>query len=173
MNSRDISRLSPAAQRKILAELLKSRSGTDFKDIMREAERNGIQFTIPLNPVSKKNSPRVIPYGRYHKVLPSEAYEKYERRAGAYIPYQGLMIDRPCEVKYLFYTRINYAESKQRVDLVNLQEAIDDVLVAHHLLADDNCRVIVSHDGSRVLHDGTRPRTEVTIRFLDERSEKT
>lgn len=61
MDNRDISRLSPAAQRQILAELLKSQSGADFGDIMREAERNGIQFTIPLNPVSKKNSSRVVP----------------------------------------------------------------------------------------------------------------
>ena len=169
MDIRDISRLSPAAQRKILEELLKSRSGANFGDIMRKAERNGIRFTIPLNPVSKKNSSRVVPCGKYHKVLPSEAYEKYEKRAGAYIPYQGLMIDRPCEVKCLFYTRINYAETKQRVDMVNLLEAIDDVLVTYHLLADDNSRIIVSHDGSRVLHDKNSPRTEVTIRFLDRR----
>ena len=167
MDNRDISRLSPAAQRQILAELLKSRSGADFGDIMREAERNGIQFTIPLNPVSKKNSSRVVPCGKYHKVLPSKAYEKYEERAGAYIPHKGLMIRRKCEVTCLFYMKINYAETKQRVDMVNLLEAIDDVLVAHHLLADDNSEIIGSHDGSRVRHDKDNPRTEVTIRFMD------
>lgn len=167
MNVRDISRLSPAAQRQILAELLKSRSGADFGDIMRKAERNGIQFTIPLNPVTKKNSPRVIPCGKYHKVLPSKAYEKYEQRAGAHIPYKGLMINRPCEIKCLFYMRLDYSNAKHRIDLANLLEAVDDALVTHHLLADDNCRIIVSHDGSRVLYDKARPRTEVTIRFME------
>ena len=166
---RDLARLGPAAQRQILEERLKSRSGGSVGDIMRKAERDGIRFTIPLNPVSKKNSPRVIPCGGYHKVLPSEAYEKYEKRAEAHIPYKGLMIDRPCEIKCLFYMRLNYSDTKRKIDLTNLLEAVDDALVAHHLLADDNCRIIVSHDGSRVLHDPKHPRTEVTIRLLDAR----
>ena len=166
MNRRDISRLAPAAQRQILEESLKAHSGGSVEDIMRRAERNGIRFTIPLNPVSKKNSSRVVPCGRYHKVLPSAAYEKYEERAGSHIPYKGLMIDRPCAVQCLFYTKIDYSKAKTHIDLTNLLEAVDDVLVHYHLLADDNCRVIVSHDGSRVLHDGAHPRTEVTIRSL-------
>ena len=167
MDNHDISRLGPSAQRQILAELLKPQSGTGFGDIMRKVERNGIQFTIPLNPVSKKNSSRVVPCGKYHKVLPSKAYVKYEERAEAYIPHKGLMISRKCEVTCLFYMKINYAKTKQRVDLVNLLEAIDDVLVTHHLLVDDSSEIIGSHDGSRVLHDKDNPRTEVTIRFMD------
>lgn len=163
----DITRLGPAAQRQILEESLKAQGGGSIEDIMRKVERDGIRFTIPLNPVSKKNSSRVVPCGKYHKVLPSEAYEKYEERAGSHIPYKGLMIDRPCEVQCLFYTKIDYSKARTHIDLTNLLEAIDDVLVHYHLLADDNCRVIVSHDGSRVLHDRARPRTEVTIRFLD------
>ena len=169
IQTKDIDRLSPAAQRQILEKTLKAQGGGSIKEIMREAERVGIRFTIPLNPVTKKNSSRVVPCGRYHKVLPSEAYEKYEERAGEHIPYKGLMIDRPCEIKCLFYTRIDHSQSKNSVDLTNLLEAIDDTLVAHHLLADDNCRIIVSHDGSRVLHDKARPRTEVTIRFMQKR----
>lgn len=169
---RNAARLGSAAQRQILEATLKSQGGGSVADIMRRAERDGIRFTIPLNPVTKKNSQRVIPCGRYHKVLPSEAYEKYEERAGAHIPYKGLMIDRPCEVRCLFYTRIDHSQSKSPVDLTNLLEAIDDVLVTHHLLADDNCRIIVSHDGSRVRHDKAHPRTEVAIRFLDKEEER-
>lgn len=164
---RDIARLGSDAQRQILTKTLEAHGGGNVHDIMRKAEQDGIRFTIPLNPVSKKNSPRVVPCGRYHKVLPSEAYMKYEERAGVYIPCRGLMIERPCEVQCLFYTRIDHSRSKTPVDLTNLLEAIDDVLVTYHLLADDNCRIIVSHDGSRVLHDKARPRTEVVIRFLD------
>ena len=131
---RDLARLGPAAQRQILEERLKSRSGGSVGDIIRKAERDGIR-----------------------------------KRAEAHIPYKGLMIDRPCEIKCLFYMRLNYSDTKRKIDLTNLLEAVDDALVAHHLLADDNCRIIVSHDGSRVLHDPKHPRTEVTIRLLDAR----
>lgn len=51
----------------------------------------------------------------------------------------------------------------RRVDLTNLLEAIDDVLVHTRVLEDDNSNIIVSHDGSRVLYDKEKPRTEVYI----------
>ena len=59
-----------------------------------------------------------------------------------------------------------YMKTKRTVDLTNLEEAIDDVLVKYGVLKDDNSQIVVSHDGSRVLHDPKSPRTEVTIRFL-------
>ena len=57
--------------------------------------------------------------------------------------------------------------TKRRVDLTNLLEAIDDVLVKYGVLKDDNSEIITSHDGSRVLYDKDRPRTEVVIKFLE------
>jgi len=57
--------------------------------------------------------------------------------------------------------------TRRRVDLTNLLEAIDDVLVHYGVLSDDNSSIIVSHDGSRVLYDKARPRTEVTITCLE------
>lgn len=119
-------------------------------------------FTIPLAPVTKKNSQRVVPCGKYHRILPSKAYERYEREAGWFLPRKGDRLDKPCEVICLFYM-----PTRRRVDLTNLLEAIDDVLVHYGVLADDNCRIIVSHDGSRVFYDKARPRTEVTIRVLE------
>ena len=56
--------------------------------------------------------------------------------------------------------------TRRIVDLTNLEEAIDDILVKYGVLKDDNSRILVSHDGSRVLYDKDNPRTEVTIRFL-------
>lgn len=67
-------------------------------------------------------------------------------------------IDKPVNVKALFYM-----DARRRVDLVNLQEALLDVLVRAGLLADDNSSIVASMDGSRVLYDKDRPRTEVTI----------
>ena len=120
-----------------------------------------IKFTIPLAPVTKKNSQRIADCGTYKKILPSKAYVQYEKDAGYFLPHRGKKINCPCEVVCLFYM-----PTKRKVDLTNLEEAIDDVLVKYGVLEDDHCKIIVSHDGSRVFYDSDNPRTEVTIRFL-------
>ncbi len=91
-------------------------------------------------------------------VLPSEAYVKYERDAGWFMPRLDEPIERPVNVEALFYM-----DTARKVDLVNLQEALLDVLVRYRVLADDNSRIVVSMDGSRVLLDRSNPRTEVRI----------
>ena len=153
---RDIARLGPDAQRQIIQKLSGCSGGDE--------EAREIRFVIPLNPVTKKNSQRIVKCGQYHKVLPSKAYERYEKDAKPFLPGRGAKLNRPCEVAALFYMK-----TRRKVDLTNLLEALDDVLVAHEVLEDDNSRIIVSHDGSRVRCDSTNPRTEVTIRFLDGR----
>jgi len=120
-----------------------------------------IKFTIPLAPVTKKNSQRIADCGAYKKILPSKAYVQYEKDARYFLPHRNEEIHRPCEVVCLFYM-----PTRRKVDLTNLLEAIDDVLVKHKVLQDDNSEIIKSHDGSRVLCDPDNPRTEVTIRFL-------
>lgn len=120
-----------------------------------------LKFTIPLAPVTKKNSQRIANCGAYSKILPSKAYVQYEKDAGYFLPNRGKRHNQPCEVVCLFYM-----PTKRRVDLTNLLEAIDDVLVKYGVLQDDNSEIIKSHDGSRVLHDPDNPRTEVTIRFM-------
>lgn len=122
-----------------------------------------LKFTIPLAPVTKKNSQRIANCGQYSKILPSKAYVQYEKDAGYFLPNRGKRHTQPCEVVCLFYM-----PTKRRVDLTNLLEAIDDVLVKYGVLKDDNSEIITSHDGSRVLYDKDNPRTEVTIRFLGE-----
>ena len=61
-------------------------------------------------------------------------------------------------VRYLFYMKTH-----RRVDLVNLMEAMDDILVGKGILKDDNASVIAGHDGSRVLYDKENPRVEIEI----------
>lgn len=121
-----------------------------------------IKITIPLPPVTKKNSQRIMHSSKTGKsfIMPSEKYTDYEaeavwhcKKAGAHEP-----IDYPVEVKCLFYM-----PTRRRVDLTNLLEAVDDVLVKARVLLDDHCGIIVSHDGSRVLYDKQHPRTEVSI----------
>ena len=115
-------------------------------------------FTIPVKPVTKKNSQRIVVSGGRRMILPSAAYKEYEQNAMLFLP-KCDTISRPVEVTALFYM-----PTRRRVDLTNLLEALDDVLVAGGVLADDCSEIIVSHDGSRVHYDKNNPRTEVTIK---------
>ena len=118
-----------------------------------------LTFTIALAPVTKKNSQRLIKQGDRIIPIPSAKYQEYERGASYLLgKYRGMMIDHPVNIKCLFYM-----PTRRRVDLTNLLEAIDDVLVTNKVLADDNCNILVSHDGSRVLYDKEHPRTEIVI----------
>lgn len=118
-----------------------------------------IKFTIPLAPISKKNSQRILINSRTGKpfIMPSAAYKDYEREASLFIP-RGVYINKPVNVKCLFYM-----PTRRKCDLTNLLEAIDDILVKTGVLADDNYTIIASHDGSRVYYDKDNPRTEIVI----------
>lgn len=120
-------------------------------------------FTIPLKPVTKKNSQRIVQAGGRAFIVPSLAYKQYESQAMRWIPRLENPIDYPVEVECKFYM-----PTHRRVDLTNLLEAIDDVMVGANFLKDDCSAIIVSHDGSRVLFDKDNPRTEVIIREVDE-----
>lgn len=119
-------------------------------------------FVIPGEPRTKKNSQRIIRAGQRNIVIPSKAFEEYQQRAGWFLP-KGQNIDKPCEISAVFYMG-----TRRRVDLVNLLEALDDILTHYAVITDDNAQIITSHDGSRVRYDKKNPRTEVTIRILEE-----
>lgn len=45
------------------------------------------KFTIPLRPITKKNSQRIIKDNSGHvRIIPSSAYVKYEKQCEAYMP---------------------------------------------------------------------------------------
>jgi Holliday junction resolvase RusA-like endonuclease len=89
--------------------------------------------------------------------MPSKKYKEYEKAALLFIP-RCETIYKPVNVKCLFYM-----PTRRKCDLVNMQEAILDVMVKAGLLADDNYSIVQSMDGSRVLYDKENPRTEVYI----------
>ena len=117
-----------------------------------------IKFTIPLPPISKKNSQQIVRRkdGR-PCIIPSKKYKEYEAKAAPFMPTVST-IDRTVNVKATFYM-----QTHRVVDLVNLQEALLDILVKYRILDDDNSRIVVSMDGSRVEYDKDNPRTEVEI----------
>lgn len=125
-----------------------------------------IEITVPLAPVTKKNSMRIVRNRKTGKrrIMPSQQSMDYEAEALWHCKRARVQrpIEEPVEVKCLFYM-----PTRRRVDLTNLLESIDDVLVRAGVLKDDHSGIIVSHDGSRVLYDKDNPRTEVFIREME------
>lgn len=119
-----------------------------------------IKIVIPINPVTKKNSQRVISNGRQVIVLPSKAYTTYEKACYPYLIGHKYNINEPVNIEAVYYR-----ETRHIVDLCNLHEALCDVLVKYGVVADDNSRIIATMDGSRVCYDKEFPRTEVTITY--------
>ena len=122
-----------------------------------------IKFTIPLAPISKKNSQQILINRSTGKpfVMPSPQFKQYEAAALWYIP-KRIHINCAVNVECHFYM-----STKRKVDLTNLLEAIDDIMVKAGLLEDDNYTIIQSHDGSRVFYDKNKPRTEICITKAD------
>ena len=122
---------------------------------------NKVRFTIPIAPVTKKNHGRIVMCGRYPKLLPSEAYERYTKAAMPFLKatfHDIGSIDFPVNLKCVFYLNRRF-----KGDLVGYLQAIQDLLVEAGILADDNRNIVASVNGSEVLYDKENPRTEVTI----------
>ncbi len=120
---------------------------------------NEIFLEVPFNPVTKKNSQNIYinrSTGRRY-ISPSEKYKQYARDCASVLP-RIETITTPINIKCLFYM-----QTRRRVDLTNLLEAIDDILVNCGIIEDDNYNIVVSHDGSRVYYDKENPRTEIYI----------
>lgn len=123
-----------------------------------------IKFIVNLPPISKKNSQQILinkATGRPF-IMPSKQYKEYEKAALWFIP-KVETIDKPVNVQCLFYM-----PTQRKCDLVNMQEAILDVMVKAGLLADDNYTIVQSMNGSRVFCDKKYPRTEVYITLAGE-----
>ena len=120
-----------------------------------------IEFTIPVVPRSKKNNGQIVMGGKYPVLLPSKAYLAFEKDCLPYLYHvkdTAGVINYPVNVECLFFT-----ETKKKIDLPNLLNAIDDAMVKSGLIIDDNRDIIAAHDGSRVFHDKFNPRIEIKI----------
>lgn len=125
-----------------------------------------MNFTIPIPPVTKKNHGRIVMCGRYPKLLPSEAYERYAKAAMPLLQTVRRTtgaIDYPVNLKCVFYL-----DKRRKGDLVGYLQAVQDVLVEAGILADDNRNIVASVDGSTVMYDKANPRTEIMITRKEE-----
>ena len=123
-----------------------------------------IKITIPIAPVTKKNSMQILvnrATGRAF-IAPSAKYKNYSKACSLYVHRRQEPIDTSCNVKCVYYM-----PTHRRVDLTNLLSATMDILVEHGVLADDNSNIAAGHDGSRVLYDKEQPRTEISITEME------
>lgn len=127
-----------------------------------DKENKVCKIIIPLKPYTKKNSQEIrykfspksgkkVPY-----IKPSENFDIYQRDCGWFL--KDIGIDYPVNIKALYYM-----DTLRRVDITNLHSALHDILTHFHVIKDDNSKIVVSTDGSRVLYDKENPRTEILI----------
>lgn len=132
--------------------------------------RKKVSFIVLGNPVTKKNSQRIVPVtskktGKVRSIpLPSAAYEQYRNDFIWQIPHpiKNRRFNVTLNLKCVYYM-----QTRRKVDLCNLQEATCDILVDAGVLDDDNCDIVFSMDGSRVFYDKENPRVEIEIEALD------
>ena len=120
-----------------------------------------MKYTIRGTPITKKNSSRIILVHGKPRIIPSKQFAEYEKAA----LYQLMPVRPHTAVDYPVNVRcVYYMPTARKVDLVNLLEATLDILVDAHILADDNAKIVVGHDGSRVMYKAGKPRTEIEIK---------
>jgi Holliday junction resolvase RusA-like endonuclease len=133
-----------------------------------------LKITIPLNPVTKKNSQQIkyrwakkgrrVPY-----IAPSEAFMNYQALCMEYLnKYRRMDINEPVNCKYIYYMDKDYSKLKIKIDQANLINGTDDILVHYGVLHDDDSKIVKGHDGSRVRYDKVNPRVEITITVVPE-----
>jgi Holliday junction resolvase RusA-like endonuclease len=120
-----------------------------------------LKYYIVGHPYVKKSNQKVVRRGNSIRKIDTPRYREWHERAKRQLltqlrPYEPL--SKPINLQCMFYVR-----TKGRVDLSALYEGIQDVLVEMSILADDNCWIVRSHDGSGVWHDKENPRMEITI----------
>lgn len=124
-----------------------------------------MELVLPGSIRSKKNSKQIIMVGgkntkRRPLLVPSKAYKKWEAEArkAAALQWRGLPLVYHVAVKALIYYK------GQQPDLSGALESVGDCLEG---LCWENDRLIMSWDGSRLIHDLKDPRTEVTVELWE------
>jgi len=119
-----------------------------------------IALTYKGRPITKKNSSRIfrtksgVPF-----ITPSAQYKQYENDCIWQTPTQArIRVSNRVNVKCIYYM-----PTHAKTDLCNLLGATCDILIKAGVIEDDNSRIIVGHDGSRVLYDKENPRVEIVI----------
>lgn len=133
-------------------------------------------FTIPVKPRTKKNHSQLVTLknGR-QMLLPSKPYKEFEKAVCDW--FKDLSTGRLytsdfTKVSFPIHTPVNlkchfYKDKNYKSDLTGYLQAIQDSLVKAGFLDDDNSKIIVSVNGSKVFLDRENPRIEIEVTFLE------
>ena len=116
-----------------------------------------VTFFIPGRPATKKTGQRIVKCGKFHKILPSKAYEEYEE-------YCLIWLKR---IKERFTGKVKVSavytmpDRRSWPDLVGLMQATGDILERAGIIEND--RDIVSWDGSYIEDKTSKENTGVRI----------
>ena len=124
-----------------------------------------MKIVIPLQCRSKKNSQQIYINKRTNKpfVSQSEIYKEFEQNCGYFLKKYQSNINYPINLKCTFYVK-----DKRKRDIVNLLNAIQDILVKYKVIADDNYNIVQSVDGSRIIYEKGREETIIEINKFEE-----
>lgn len=103
---------------------------------------------IPLMTRPKKNSQQIIYKNGRAIIIQSKQYLAFERDCGYFLKKYEEHIDYPINLKCTFYVK-----DRIKRDLVNLLNAIQDVLVKYGVIEDDNYNIVAGVDGSRIIYE--------------------
>ena len=119
---------------------------------------------IPLMCRSKKNSQEIHINCRTGKPFVSQGklYKQFEKECGYYLFKYKKNISTPVNLKCTFYVK-----DKRKRDIVNLLNAIQDILVKYVVIADDNYNIVKSVDGSRIIYEKGREETIIEIEEMN------
>ena len=119
---------------------------------------------IPLMCRSKKNSQEIHVNCRTGKPFVSQGklYKQFEQECGYYLLKYKKNINTPVNLKCTFYVK-----DRRKRDIVNLLNAIQDILVKYGVIADDNYNIVKSVDGSRIIYEKGREETIIEIKEMD------
>lgn len=120
------------------------------------------RIVLTGDPRTKKNSQRIVVQGKRRFIMPSAQYKKYENACLWQLKGKRWQLAGPLNLKCEYYMA-----TRRKVDLVNLNESILDILVKAGVLEDDNRDVVATMDGSRVEYDKNNPRVEITITQIE------
>lgn len=119
-----------------------------------------ITIKIPIQCRSKKNSQQIL-YNMYTRkpfISQSKLYKEFEQECGFYLINHNYNIDYPINLKCTFYV-----PDKRKRDIVNLLNAIQDILVKYNVIADDNYTIVNSINGSQIIYEKGRQETIIEI----------
>lgn len=119
------------------------------------------RFVIHGSPIVKKNTQKAGIIAGHMRIYYSRQYKDWLRSAAYELSLQRRPAE-PISTPIILSCKF-FMQSNRRVDLSALYEGIQDLLVTAGVLEDDNFKIVIGHDGSRVSKDAGDPRMEIEV----------